>query len=143
MGCSVAGMDQVLETQRTRVDHVLGSGAVAFIGASRNAIAENTYMHVAFWNELFEGRTIGEAYREGVNDFLVHWKDEGDSAALRYSIDIQLLFGDPALAFAVPGPPEVAPARAERDGNTVTVLGPEAWTWCNSRKSSLPSGATK
>ena len=47
---------------------------------------------------------------------------------MRYSIDIQLLFGDPALAFAVPGPPEVAPARAERDGNTVTVLGPEAWT---------------
>ena len=35
MGCSVAGMDQVFETQRTMVDHVLGSGAVAFMGASQ------------------------------------------------------------------------------------------------------------
>jgi len=128
MGCSVAGMDQALPTQRTMADHLLGSGAVAFMGATRNAIAENTYMHVAFWNEIFDGRTLGEGYREGVNDLIVHWKDENDSAALRYSIDIQQLFGDPALSIAVPDAPVVAPAEAWVEGETVTVTGPEAWT---------------
>ena len=39
-GCSVGGMDLLNEDQRSIVDHMLGLGAVAFVGASRNAIAQ-------------------------------------------------------------------------------------------------------
>ena len=128
MGCSVAGMDIVGPDERTIVDHILGSGAVAFLGASRNAIAENTYLHVAFWNDIFDGATLGQAYQKAINDLIVHWQDENGSAALRYTIDIEMLYGDPALTMDIPGEAQVAPAAARVEGNQVIVTGPEEWT---------------
>ena len=127
-GCSVAGMDQISTPQRSIGDHMLGSGAVAFMGATRNAIAENTYLHVAFWNQVLEGQSIGFGYRAAINELMVHWLDAFESPSIRYSIDIQLLYGDPALTFSAPAPPITAPASVQLTDNTVTVTGPESWT---------------
>lgn len=46
-GCSVGGIDLLPATSRSIVDHMLGTGAVAFIGASRNSIAHNTVIEVS------------------------------------------------------------------------------------------------
>ena len=126
-GCSVAGIDQLETNSRSIVEHLLGSGAVAFIGASRNSIAQNTVIEVSMWNHMLAGQSLGNAFKSGINDAVVHWRDEGDSAALRYSIDIEMLYGDPALHMFVPEAPIHAPAHALLDGNTVTVSGPEEW----------------
>jgi len=76
---------------------------------------------------MLAGQSLGNAFKSGINDAVVHWRDEGDSAALRYSIDIEMLYGDPALHMFVPEAPIHAPAHALLDGNTVTVSGPEEW----------------
>jgi len=126
-GCSVAGIDQLDTNSRSIVEHLLGSGAVAFIGASRNSIAQNTIIEVSMWNHMLAGQSLGNAFKSGINDAVVHWRDEGDSPGLRYSIDIEMLYGDPALRMFVPEAPRHAPAHALLDGNTVTVSGPEEW----------------
>ncbi len=126
-GCSVTGMDQLATDSRSIVDHLLGSGAVAFIGASRNSIAQNTITEVSMWNHMLEGKSLGESFRAGINDAMVHWRDEGDSAALRYSIDIELLYGDPALRMFVPEQPLSQPANARLEEDTVIVTGPAEW----------------
>jgi len=127
-GCSVGGMDLVQSNQRTIVEHMLGNGAVAFLGATRNSIAENTLIEVAFWNRILSGETLGEAFRGGINEMMVHWVDDGYSAGVRYSIDIEILYGDPAMTYYVPAEPIVKPASAELVENTVTVRGPAEWT---------------
>lgn len=98
------------------------------MGATRNAIAENTLIHVASWNKVLEGQTIGQAFRCGIKDLMVHWIDENISAGVRYAIDIEILYGVPAMTFFVPGAPEVAPASVNRVEETVTVTGPAGWT---------------
>ena len=59
-GCSVGGMDLLNEDQRSIVDHMLGLGAVAFVGASRNAIAQNTIIEVSMWNHMLSGERAGQ-----------------------------------------------------------------------------------
>lgn len=127
-GCSVGGMDLVGSEQRTIVEHMLGKGAVAFLGATRNSIAENTLIEVAFWNHLLQGATLGEAFRAGINEMMVHWIDEGENSGIRYSLDIEILYGDPAMSFGVPAEPIVKPASAELVENTVTVQAPSDWS---------------
>ena len=127
-GCSVGGMDLVASSQRTIVEHMLGRGAVAFLGATRNSIAENTLIEVSFWNRILAGETLGEAFRGGINDMMVHWIDDNYSSGVRYSIDIEILYGDPALSYQAPAEPLVSPASAELVGDTVTVQGPADWT---------------
>jgi hypothetical protein len=126
-GCSVAGIDQLATSERSIVDHLLGSGAVAFVGASRNSIAQNTIIEVSMWNAVLSGSSLGDAFRSAINEAMVHWRDEGDSAGIRYSIDIEMLYGDPALTTFVPRPPLTDPARAVRVEDTVTVTPPEEW----------------
>lgn len=125
-GCSVGGIDLLATDQRSIVDHMLGSGAVAFVGASRNAIAENTLIEVSMWNQLLTGQSLGSAFRFGINDALVHWLDD-NNAGLRYSLDIEILYGDPALALAVPGQPITAPAEQLEEDGVLTVVPPESW----------------
>ena len=127
-GCSVGGIDLLPEDQRSIVDHMLGSGAVAFVGASRNAIAQNTLAEVSMWNHMLTGQSLGRSFRAGINDMIVHWLDENESAALRYSLDIEMLYGDPALTMAIPGAPQSAPAEQVFEGDTLTVFPPEEWT---------------
>jgi hypothetical protein len=126
-GCSVGGIDLLQEDQRSIVDHMFGQGIVAFVGAARNSIAYNTIIEVSLWNQLLDGRTLGESFRHGINDAIVHWLDDG-SDAMRYSIDIEIVYGDPALQLHVPGGYETAPASQELDGSTLTVRAPEVWT---------------
>jgi hypothetical protein len=128
MGCSVGAIDLVLEGDVSIVGHLLHQGAVAFLGASRNAIAENTLIDVSFWNYVLDRQRIGTAFRGAVNDMIVHWLDEEGSAGVRYAIDIAILYGDPAMPFVVPTSHQTRPAMAERTGNTVVVRPPELWT---------------
>ena len=126
-GCSVGGMDLLRDDQRSIVDHLFGQGVVAFVGAARNAIAYNTIIEVSLWNQLIAGHTLGQAFKHGVNDAIVHWLDDG-SAAMRYAIDTEIVYGDPAFKLHVPGPYVTQPARQEFDGSTLTVHAPELWT---------------
>lgn len=126
-GCSVGGIDLLSADQRSIVDHMLGSGAVAFVGASRNAIAQNTLIEVSMWNQMLAGHSLGAAFQTGINDMVVHWMDEGRSAAFRYSLDIEILYGDPALELAVPGVPLSTPAQQTAEDGVVTVSPPQTW----------------
>ena len=126
-GCSVGGMDLLREFQRSIVDHLFGQGIVAFVGAARNAIAYNTIIEVSLWNQLLEGHTLGDAFKHGINDAIVHWLDDG-SVAMRYAIDTEIVYGDPAFRLHVPGPFLTQPARQDFDGLTLTVHAPELWT---------------
>ncbi len=127
-GCSVGGIDLLNSDQRSIVDHMLGLGAVAFVGASRNAIAHNTIIEVSMWNHLLAGETAGQAFRSGINDTIVHWLDDNNSSGLRYSLDIEVLFGDPAWKMSVPDEPNTLPAHAVEEDNVVTIHQPEEWT---------------
>ena len=66
--------------------------------------------------------------RSGINDTIVHWLDDNNSSALRYSLDIEILFGDPAFQLSVPSEPMSQPAHATADGNVITIHPPEEWT---------------
>ena len=127
-GCSVAGVDLVATSSRTVPGNMLGRGAVAFVGAPRNSIAGNTVTEVAFFNHMLEGMTLGQAMRAAFNNATVHYLDENRNAGMRYVLDNEMLFGDPALVYHVPSEPLTAPATARLEGNTVTVTAPEAWT---------------
>lgn len=127
-GCSVGGIDLLPASQRSIVEHMLGMGAVAFVGGSRNSIAHNTVIEVSLWNQLLEGRPLGQAFRHGINDGMVHWLAENNSAAFRYSLDIEMFYGDPALGITVPAEPSTAPAQQIWDGQQLTVRAPEQWT---------------
>ena len=126
-GCSVGGVDLLNSNQRSIVDHMLGLGAVAFVGASRNAIAHNTIIEVSMWNHMLGGETAGQAFRSGINDTIVHWLDDNNSSALRYSLDIEMLFGDPAWELSIPNDPTTLPAYATDEEDVVTVHAPEEW----------------
>ena len=127
-GCSVGGMDLLNSDQRSIVDHMLGLGAAAFVGASRNAIAHNTIIEVSMWNHMLSGETVGQAFRSGINDTIVHWLDDNNSSALRYSLDIEVLFGDPAWELSIPTEPTTPPAYAMEEEDVVTIHPPEQWT---------------
>jgi len=126
-GCSVGGIDMLRDDQRSIAEHMFAQGAVAFVGAARNAIAYNTIIQVSLWNQMLAGHTLGESFRHGVNDAIVHWLDDG-SSAMRYAIDTEIVFGDPAFRMHVPGEYETEPAAQTFDGSTLTVTGPEEWT---------------
>ena len=127
-GCSVGGMDLLPSHQRSIVDHMLGAGAIAFVGASRNSIAHNTIIEVSMWNQLLAGQPLGKAFQFGINDTIVHWLDEQESSAFRYSLDIEMLYGDPAFQLSVPEEYLSAPAEQVYNANVLTVVPPEEWT---------------
>jgi len=125
-GCSVGGIDLLQSHQRSIVEHMFGLGAVAFVGASRNSIAYNTIIEVSMWNQMIAGKPIGQAFQHGINDAIVHWIDE-QSAAMRYSLDIEILYGDPALQMPIPSDYNSEPAKQLHTGNQVEVTSPEVW----------------
>jgi hypothetical protein len=106
---------------------MLGLGAVAFVGASRNSIAHNTIIEVSMWNHMLGGEAAGQAFRSGINDTIVHWLDD-NSSGLRYSLDIEVFFGDPAWKLSIPSEPIGLPAYATEEENVVTVHPPAEWT---------------
>ena len=70
---------------------------------------------------------MGEAFRAGINDMIVHWLDERESSGIRYSLDIEILYGDPALQFRTPSAPMTRPAEVNLDGTNAVVLAPAMW----------------
>lgn len=127
-GCSVAGLDLVDLNTRTVPGDMLGRGAIAFIGAPRNSIAGNTVTEVAFFNHLLKGQTLGQAMRSAFNHATVHYLDENSGAGMRYVLDNEMLFGDPALVFHVPSDPLTEPAHVTHEEELITVHAPEVWT---------------
>ena len=126
-GCSVGGVDLLPASSRSIVDHMLGQGAVAFVGASRNSIAYNTIIEVSLWNHLLDGQTVGQAFRSGINDTIVHWRDD-NSSAFRYSLDIEVLFDDPAWEMFVPDDYQNQPAHHSQQDSLVSIFPPEQWS---------------
>jgi len=55
-------------------------------------------------------------------------QNEDEGGAYRYCTQVQMLFGDPAMAIRLPSPPRVAPARAEVNGDRMTLHAPGEWT---------------
>ena len=68
---------------------------------------------------MLSGERAGQAFRSGINDTIVHWLDDNNSSALRYSLDIEILFGDPVFQLSVPSEPMSQPHTA--DGNVITI----------------------
>jgi len=58
----------------------------------------------------------------------VHWLDENNNAGVRYSLDIEMLYGDPAMRVSIPGEALTAPAMAVQSNSEITLTGPEEWT---------------
>jgi len=79
--------------------------------------------------EILAGETIGQAHRRAQNSILLSVLDrnEKDAGPNHYSLYIRTLFGDPAFVLNVPSKPRSAPAHVTRNGDVVTVHGPERW----------------
>eukprot|EP00928_Gymnodinium_smaydae_P099589 TRINITY_DN9548_c0_g1_i2.p1 TRINITY_DN9548_c0_g1~~TRINITY_DN9548_c0_g1_i2.p1 ORF type:complete len:831 (+),score=81.38 TRINITY_DN9548_c0_g1_i2:42-2495(+) len=122
-GCHAAGID---EKNPSVAGRMLGRGAVAYVGSPRSPSSANTFTEIAFWNALLlEDMTIGQAMRAAFNKATTNWLDKG--AIGRYCLENEVLLGDPALRFTVPGPPRVSAAVAKLEGDVVTVSGPGEW----------------
>jgi hypothetical protein len=113
---------------RTVFGDMFGRGVVVFVGVPCNLIVGNTVTEVAFFNHMLAGQTLGQAMRSGFNNATVHYLDEGSNAGMRYVLDNEMLFGDPALVFHVPSDPITAPAHVTHEADLITVHAPEDWT---------------
>ena len=78
------------------------------------------------WNHMLAGQSIGKSFQSGINDTIVHWKDS-NSAGLRYSLDIEVLYGDPALEIYIPQLPQTQAAYGSQEGSSFNVYPPEQW----------------
>ncbi len=128
-GCGVACLDREPDN-RSVVARLLRLGAVAFSGGSRELSAEAQPLRMEFWNGVLSGQTIGQAHRRALNAGLMIIKDssEGPGGAYRYSTNVRMQFGDPAIRLNLPSSPKTAPAKTTIQGNRITVHSPEKWT---------------
>lgn len=128
-GCGTACLDREADN-RSVVARMLRLGAVGFSGGSRELSAESQPLRMEFWNGILAGQTIGQAHRRAQNAGLSIIADrrEGPGGAYRYSTNVRMQFGDPALAISLPGRPKTAPARTAVRGNLVTVFAPARWS---------------
>lgn len=128
-GCGVACLDREPDN-RSVVARLLRLGAVAFSGGSRELSAETQPLRMEFWNGVLSGQTIGQAHRRALNAGLMIVKDrnEGPGGAYRYSTNVRMQFGDPAIRLNLPSSPKTAPAKTTILGDRITVHSPEKWT---------------
>jgi hypothetical protein len=128
-GCLTATLDRDAEYQ-TVVARFLRNGAVGFVGNIRPGIGHQEHLRMAFWNGVLGGKTIGQAHRMSQNSMCLEAMDRGQlerGGPLRYSLNIRMLFGDPAFRMRLPAAPKAAAAHVTVKGDTVTVHGPGAW----------------
>lgn len=128
-GCGVACLDREPDN-RSVVARLLRLGAVAFAGGSRELSAEAQPLRMEFWNGVLAGQSIGQAHRRAVNSGLMIVKDlmEGPGGAYRYSTNVRMQFGDPALKLNLPSKPITSPTKTTILGNKVTVFAPAKWS---------------
>lgn len=128
-GCGVACLDREPDN-RSVVARLLRLGAIAFSGGSRELSAETQPLRMEFWNGVLSGQTIGQAHRRALNAGLMIIKDrnEGPGGAYRYSTNVRMQFGDPAIRLNLPSSPKTAPAKTTIQGDRITVHSPEKWT---------------
>ena len=127
-GCLTTALDRQGDF-RSVVSRLMRNGAVGFVGNSLPAIACDEQERVIFWNAVLEGRTIGQANRSATNSVAAVVLETGQLAGGPNHLQLYIrgLFGDPAFALHVPGPPRSAPARVEAKGDIVSVHAPAAW----------------
>ncbi len=127
-GCLTAALDREADN-RSVIARLFRMGAVAFAGNARPGCAPQELQRMELWNGLLAGQTLGQAHRRSINSALVTVLDrkEGPGGAYRYQLHIRTAFGDPAFALRVPSGPKSAPARAQVDGDRVTVHAPGQW----------------
>lgn len=128
-GCATATLDRDPQN-RSVVARLLRLGAVAYTGGSRELPAQSQPLRMEFWNGVLAGETLGEAHMRAQNAGMMAMREqnEGEGGAYRYCTQVQMLFGDPALAIRLPSSPRVAPARAEVNGDRMTLHAPGEWT---------------
>lgn len=127
-GCGTACLDREPDN-RTVVARLMRLGAAAFAGASREQPAEAQPVRDGFWSGVLAGESLGQAHLRGLNCGILTVLDtkEGDGGAYRYSTNIRMLFGDPALVVKTPSKPKSMPARTVVNGKKVSVFAPEKW----------------
>lgn len=127
-GCITAALDRETDYHSV-VARLLRKGAVSFTGNSREGIAECELQRQDFWNGVLSGQTIGQAHRRSMNSAQVTISDkkEDGGGGYHYQLRIRSLFGDPAFAMHLPGPPRAAPARCVVANDSLTVHAPEQW----------------
>ncbi len=128
-GCLTATMDRDASC-RSVIARFLRNGAVGFVGNIRPGIGHQEHLRMAFWNGVLDAKTIGQAHRMSQNSMCLEAMDRGQlerGGPLRYSLNIRMLFGDPAFRMRAPARAKAAPARVVVKGDTVSVYGPEAW----------------
>jgi len=121
-----AGIDRA-GPDRAVALHLLHQGAVAFLGAPHNAVTRGKLTHQAFWKAVIEGKTIGEAFTEAMNNWIVVVEEEHNGNPTHASQNI-VLIGDPAFRMNTPRSPIAQPARMRVSGDVVQVDGPAQWT---------------
>jgi len=142
-GCAVAGID--LSGSSYVPQNLFKLGAVAFIGAPRNATAASTQVHVETVNGMLRGLPLGKAYQNAISSLTVNYLDDSnDLGAKRERMNLMFM-GDPALVITPPSSPVVAPATGTLSGERFTVTVPQThfstalnqtmmdeWSWTGS-----------
>ncbi|MEW6072200.1 MAG: C25 family cysteine peptidase [Planctomycetota bacterium] len=127
-GCSTAALDQD-PGFRSVAARLMRNGAVAFAGNSRRGIAQQELFRTELWNGLDAGLTLGQANRRAANRVVaaVLERGETDRGPYHYQLHNAAVFGDPALAPALPPAPAAGAPRIEVEGARVLVHGPARW----------------
>lgn len=124
-GCSVAGLDvDASMWHRSIVKHLLGQGAVAVVGAPRNAITQNSQLQSAFVNRLIEGRSLGHAFREGYASMTLNVLDNPEDSGSEHARHNLILVGDPAMTIPVPDVPVEPLPAMEGEGDDWVATAP-------------------
>merc|ERR1712232_193132 len=125
-GCSTAGIDRSGPYGSVAL-HLLHQGAVSFMGAPHNAVTRGKLTHHAFWDAMLRGQTLGNAFAEAINDWVVVLEEDHNGNPTHASQNI-VLFGDPAFQMHIPQKPAQVPARLDQQGDAVVVHAPTVWT---------------
>jgi len=97
------------------------------MGAPHNAVTRQKFTHHAFWNALLRGETLGAAFTEAMNDWVVVVQEDHNGNPIHASQNV-VLFGDPAFRMFIPRNSSTPPARLEQNGDILQVHAPQQWT---------------
>ena len=127
-GCLSTALDRQPDFHSV-VTRMLRNGATAYVGNTLPSTANQEQQRITFWNEVLEGKTVGQAQLAASNGaaavVLETGQDKGGPN--HHMLYLCGLFGDPGFTMHVPGKPKVTPARCEAAGALVSVYPPAKW----------------